>query len=130
MGSICSGGRYDKLTERFHSRELPGVGGSIGLDRLLNLSDQLLVVDDLSKRTVFVAILNDKVRSYAFTLATRLRAAGICCDLSVKPQKIANQFKHAHRMSYPLVLVLGEEELSKNEFNLKDMSRVNKKNTR
>ena len=36
-GSICSGGRYENLAGLFTSRKLPGVGASIGLDRLLEL---------------------------------------------------------------------------------------------
>lgn len=34
IGSICSGGRYDNLAEKYTDRKLPGVGISIGLTRL------------------------------------------------------------------------------------------------
>ncbi len=35
FGSVASGGRYDNLASLFTPRRLPGVGASIGLDRLL-----------------------------------------------------------------------------------------------
>src|SRR4030095_9475228 len=40
FGSIASGGRYDNLASLFTARKLPGVGASIGLDRLLALMDE------------------------------------------------------------------------------------------
>ena len=35
IGSVCSGGRYDNLVGLYSKQPLPGVGSSIGLDRLL-----------------------------------------------------------------------------------------------
>ncbi len=35
IGSICSGGRYNNLAALYTKEQLPGVGASIGLDRLL-----------------------------------------------------------------------------------------------
>ena len=40
FGSIASGGRYDNLASLFTDRRLPGVGASIGLDRLLALMEE------------------------------------------------------------------------------------------
>src|SRR5262249_46608411 len=40
FGSVASGGRYDNLASLFTSRRLPGVGASIGLDRLLAVMDE------------------------------------------------------------------------------------------
>ena len=35
IGSVCSGGRYDNLAQLYTKQELPGIGASLGLDRLL-----------------------------------------------------------------------------------------------
>jgi len=35
IGSVCSGGRYDNLAGLYTKQRLPGVGASLGLDRLL-----------------------------------------------------------------------------------------------
>ena len=40
FGSVASGGRYDNLASLFTDRKLPGVGASIGLDRLLALMEE------------------------------------------------------------------------------------------
>ncbi|MBE0557282.1 MAG: HD domain-containing protein [Proteobacteria bacterium] len=35
IGSVCSGGRYNNLASLYTKEQLPGVGSSIGLDRLI-----------------------------------------------------------------------------------------------
>ncbi len=41
IGSICSGGRYNELASLYTKRSIPGVGASIGLDRLLAALEEL-----------------------------------------------------------------------------------------
>ncbi|MFM7148252.1 MAG: histidine--tRNA ligase, partial [Gemmataceae bacterium] len=41
IGSICSGGRYDNLAGLYTKQALPGVGASLGLDRLLAAMEEL-----------------------------------------------------------------------------------------
>jgi histidyl-tRNA synthetase len=48
IGSVCSGGRYDNLAAIFTSQELPGVGASLGLDRLLAAMEELGMIEKIS----------------------------------------------------------------------------------
>ena len=77
FGSIASGGRYDNLASLFTPRRLPGVGASIGLDRLLALLDEAGWLKSAAT-TVPVLVANfpgtDPV--IPFTMAARLRAVG------------------------------------------------------
>ena len=41
IGSVCSGGRYDNLAGLYTKQQLPGVGASLGLDRLLAAMEEL-----------------------------------------------------------------------------------------
>ena len=41
IGSVCSGGRYDNLAGLYTKQELPGIGASLGLDRLLAAMEEL-----------------------------------------------------------------------------------------
>lgn len=123
FGSICSGGRYNQLVERYLAKELPGIGGSIGLDRLLAAMQEMGLNSLGSNQTVFVAIASANARSYAFQIAQSLRRQGISCDIAVKvSKKIAQQFKHADRLSYPFVITVGEEEVEHQTCNVKNMS--------
>ena len=48
IGSVCSGGRYDNLAGLFTKQELPGVGASLGLDRLLAAMEELGMIEKVS----------------------------------------------------------------------------------
>ena len=41
IGSICSGGRYDDLAGLYTKSHLPGIGASLGVDRLLTALEEL-----------------------------------------------------------------------------------------
>ena len=45
IGSICSGGRYDNLAGLYTRQELPGIGASLGLDRLLAAMEELNMIE-------------------------------------------------------------------------------------
>jgi histidyl-tRNA synthetase len=121
-GSICSGGRYNGLLERYVDQEVAGVGGSIGLDRLVAAlaSDQTVL--DLPRKCVFVAIATADAFTYGFQVAQQLRSSGIPCDIVLKEQKLGHQFKYANRHGYPLVVTVGGEEAAARTVNLKHMS--------
>ena len=48
IGSVCSGGRYDNLAELYTKQELPGIGASLGLDRLLAAMEELGMIDKVA----------------------------------------------------------------------------------
>jgi histidyl-tRNA synthetase len=121
FGSICSGGRYNNLADRFMNRNLPGVGGSIGLDRLLaGLEELQILKSHATKVDVLVAVASTDAFAAAAKIATDLRKAGICTDLGLVA-KLANQFKHADRLGCRYVITLGTAEVADKTCNLKDM---------
>jgi histidyl-tRNA synthetase len=121
FGSISSGGRYNNLAARFTNRELPGVGGSIGLDRLLAGLEEMGKITKPHGDMVFIAIATEDAVTSALELANILRAAGVGCDLGLTTGKVGNQFKHADRLGYRRVVTLGSEEVRGGTYNLKDM---------
>lgn len=121
FGSISSGGRYDNLAERFTNRQLPGVGGSIGLDRLLAGLEELGKVKTNQNDMVFIAIATPDALMAANLLAGALRSAGIACDMGLTTGKLGNQFKHADRLKCPFVMTLGSDEIATQTFSLKQM---------
>ena len=122
FGSVSSGGRYDGLVSRFSSRSLGGVGGSIGLDRLVTGLEELGLASPKKTRTVFIAVATDDARVYAFELLMTLRRSGIACDIGLTAGKLGNQFKHADRCGYPLVLTVGSDEMAGRTFSIKNMA--------
>ena len=121
FGSISSGGRYNNLAERFSNRALPGVGGSIGLDRLLAGLEEMGKLAKSTQNVVFIALATDDALASAVQLANTLRSAGVACDVGLTPGKVGNQFKHADRLGYQMVVTLGTSEVQSGTYNLKNM---------
>ena len=117
LGSICSGGRYDNLVSRFSATPCPGIGGSIGVDRLASH----LQLPALTRDTIGVAVATRTAQRYAFTVADQLRSRGVCTVLDVSAKSLKNQLKHAHRSNYPLVIIVGDDEIQTNTVTLRDM---------
>lgn len=122
FGSICSGGRYDQLTHRFLNKDFPGVGGSIGLDRLVSFLETLDEGSSSSSPKVFVAVADPKAMTYAYQVVTNLRKNQIAAEMSLKTQKLSAQFRHASRTQYPFVITVGHQEMDDLTFNIKNMT--------
>ena len=122
FGSISSGGRYNNLAERFTNRSLPGVGGSIGLDRLLAGLEEMGRLGGQKRDLVFIAIATEDALESAARLSGELRAAGISCDIGLTPGKVGNQFKHADRLGCKVVITLGTSEVQSHTYNFKNMA--------
>ena len=121
FGSISSGGRYNNLAERFTNRSLPGVGGSIGLDRLLAGLEEMGKLNGRETAMVFIAVATEDALASASELAGVLRSERIACDIGLTSGKVGNQFKHADRLGCRMVVTLGTSEVQSNTYNLKNM---------
>lgn len=122
FGSISSGGRYNDLVSRFIKQELPSVGGSIGVDRLLAGIEQLQAPSAQREPGVFVALATDDAREYAFAMIRELRDQGVMADIAVKTGKLGNQFKFADKRGYQGVVTVGTNEVNQKTFSLKNLA--------
>ncbi len=120
IGSICSGGRYDNLADLFTKQALPGIGASLGLDRLL-AAMQTLEMLPVQKTTADVLIVQfdaDRLSDY-FKIAGHLRSAGISTEVYPEAKRVGQQFKYADRRGFQAVIVAGSNELESGRIQLK-----------
>lgn len=120
IGSVCSGGRYDNLADLFTKQQLPGIGASLGLDRLLAAMQTLEMIPTL-KTTADVLIVQfdaDRLSDY-FQIASHLRAGGISTEVYPEAKRIGQQFKYADRRGFQAVIVAGSDELESGHVQLK-----------
>ncbi|MBP9708452.1 MAG: histidine--tRNA ligase [Oligoflexales bacterium] len=120
FGSICSGGRYNQLASRFIKQDLPGVGGSIGLDRLVS------GVSELKKTELnldcYIIVTSSHYDAFAYDALTTLRNSGLRCDINLQAQKkIAAQLRQANRLNARFAVIIGEEEFKTHSYVLKDL---------
>jgi histidyl-tRNA synthetase len=123
IGSICSGGRYDNLASLYTNQELPGVGASVGLDRVLAAMEEL---GRLSQKTstakVLVSILDEDSAPQCLALAKKLRENKIPAEMYPQQAKLASQLKYADRKGIEYVVLAGKNELATNCCSVKVMA--------
>lgn len=123
FGSVSSGGRYDNLASLFTSRKLPGVGASIGLDRLLALMDEAGWLKGAGT-TAPVLVANfpgGDPPTYA-RLAARLRRAGIGAEVFPDAIQIGKQMGYGSSRGHRLAVIVGPDEQGNQVFNLRNLS--------
>ena len=122
LGSVCSGGRYDNLTEFYSTRKMPGVGISIGLSRLFfQLTDSNIIsVDKQSIADVLVISMDNNYEKCA-QIASTLRQNGLKVQVDFESKKISKKFKYADKLNINYVIVIGEDEIKNNVVTIKNM---------
>jgi histidyl-tRNA synthetase len=122
IGSVCSGGRYNELASLYTKQSLPGVGASIGLDRLMAAMEELgLFAAQAAAASVLVLFLDETLLAHYHGLAQGLRAAGLAAEVYPDKKKLAVQFAYAEKKGIPLALVCGEQEAQAGVVGLKDL---------
>jgi histidyl-tRNA synthetase len=122
IGSVCSGGRYDNLAELFTSQQLPGVGASLGLDRLLAAMEELGMVEKISTPApVFIPYFDERRLHDYLRLATAIRAAGIGVEVFPEAKKLGQQLKYADRRGFRAAVIAGENEFQSGVCQIKDL---------
>ena len=122
VGSIASGGRYDKLISRFKGTDFPGTGMSIGVDRLLFVLSQIDAINTKNNEPVLICILDSKYLKKYYETLNYLRENGINSELYLDPSKnLKKQLAYADKRNLPLAIICGETEFKENKVTLKDL---------
>jgi histidyl-tRNA synthetase len=122
IGSVCSGGRYDNLASLYTKQSLPGVGASIGIDRLMAAMEELgLLASGGSPSSLLILCLEETLLGTYHRLAETFRAAGVACEVYPEKKKLAVQFAYAEKKGIALALLCGEDEVRDGVVGLKDL---------
>ena len=122
LGSVCSGGRYDNLAELYTKQKLPGVGASLGLDRLFAGLEELNMIEKVfSTAEVFIPLFDANLSAQYCAVAAQLRKRGIGVELYPEPKKLGQQLKYADKKGFKFALVVGSDEAERGVANLKDL---------
>lgn len=122
LGSVCSGGRYENLSEYYIDKKLPGVGISIGLTRLFYKLNELKLIEYNKKSVSDILIITmTEDLSKPISLATQLRNLGVNTEIYLNNKKLKAKFKYADKLEIPAVIVIGEDELKLDSVKVKNM---------
>jgi histidyl-tRNA synthetase len=122
FGSIFGGGRYDSLVERFLGEKMPATGVSCGLDRLLEAM-RLLGRIKTPKATsqVLITTMDKSLMAHYQKITHDLRRAGIACEMFLGQGNIKKQLKYADQWDIPLAIIIGSNEMARQEVTIKDL---------
>ncbi|MGB2085509.1 MAG: histidine--tRNA ligase [Flavobacteriaceae bacterium] len=124
MGSIGGGGRYDNLTTDFGMKNMSGVGISFGFDRIYLVLEELDLFPASVENKTQVLFLNfgpsTALKSNALIAA--LREVNIRAEFYPDEVKIKKQLSYANQKSIPWVVLIGDEEVARNQCVLKAMA--------
>ena len=122
IGSVSGGGRYDGLIGMFSGRDIPAVGVSLGLERLLVILEEREGAEKIVGTQVWVTVFNKDLEQYSLQVARKLRESGIKTDVSFKSNKLSKQFKEAHKRHIPHVVVIGPDDVETGHIQWKNMT--------
>jgi histidyl-tRNA synthetase len=125
IGSLSGGGRYDHLIGMLGPSDLPAVGISLGLERLIDVIDELGMAPPEVRGTVtdvLVTVFDAAHLHESLAVGASLRAAGVHCEVFLGADKLGNQIRYASRKSVPLVVIVGPDEVRDGGVVLRNMA--------
>ena len=122
QGTVCAGGRYDKLVEQMGGKSTPAVGLAMGVERLILLLDEASLFPDSIESQVDVYVISDgdmttksiELGSYIRNFCPFLRLQSHCGGGSLK-----NKMKKADKSGARLALIIDENEFIKDNITVK-----------
>ena len=121
--TVAGGGRYDGLVAELGGKDCPAVGFSIGLERLLlllKLQDQLSLESALD---IYFICQSESATQEAIMLRENLKSdyPALRIKINLGLESLSSQFKKADKSGASIAIIIGEEELEKKMFSLKNL---------
>jgi len=121
--AICGGGRYDGLVGVCGGAETPGVGFSVGIERLfIELESYGVSFPEPAGPDVFFVAVGERAKAYAARLVNELRENGRGAGMDLLGRSVKAQMKYADRLKAGVTVVIGDNELDGGRFTLRSMA--------
>ena len=122
IGSVCSGGQYNKLISRFKGVDIPGTGVSIGVDRLLFAMSQINQIQLDDQKPVIVCVMDEKYLKNYYEILDILRKSNINSEIFLDSKKnLGKQLTYANKRGCPIAVICGENEFKDSKITLKNL---------
>ncbi len=123
LGSVCSGGRYDNLASLYTKQELPGVGASIGIDRLMAGLEELgLAGNQISASDALLLCIDEAQIARYHECAQGLRERGVRVDVYPDGKKLGQQFAVAEAKAIPTAVILEGDDIKRGTMTVRDLA--------
>jgi histidyl-tRNA synthetase len=122
QNAIAGGGRYDGLSEIIGGPPTPGIGFSIGQDRLILAVQATAVLKSEAPLAAYIVWMGEAALPPAARLVRELRAQGLSVEIDYDPMKIKKAMGAANKLQARFAIIIGEGELSTGRYQVKDMT--------
>jgi histidyl-tRNA synthetase len=121
-GSMGGGGRYDNLIGMFQKQNVPAVGFSLGLERVLLVMTERKMFPDLAiGPELLLCRMAEVDASQVLAIASELRASGLRVEVYADAVAMKKQLQYANAIDVSYVGILGPQELADGVIALKDL---------
>lgn len=122
-GSICSGGRYDNLAEKYTTNVLPGVGISIGITRLFFVLKEIGFIDNYKVKSNldYLIIPIGDTMEYCGKVMKYLEEKNYAVTIYFDEDTLKKKMNYANKLGVENVILIGEEEVLENKVKVKNM---------
>lgn len=121
QGTIAAGGRYDPLIAELGGDDSYGIGFAIGIERLLLELEAVNALPGKDGIDIYIANNGENTSAMAFSIARTLRGYSYNVIQNMGNNSFKSQFKKANGLRAKFVIVIGEDELKKQEITIKSM---------
>ena len=122
QNAVVGGGRYDGLSEMLGGPPTPGIGFSIGQDRLILAVQAAAVLQPGNPLAAYVVWMGEPALAPASRLVRELRAQGLSVEIDYDPMKIKKAMGIANKLQARFAIIIGEGELASGKYQVKDMA--------
>ena len=121
--TLCGGGRYDNLVHEIDGKvSMPSVGFGMGVERILYfLEEEKVDLPCTRDIDLYVGILGQEAKAKAYQIVVDLRDQGFVVETDYLGRSVKAQMKYANKLNAKNTIIIGDDELAKNEGNVKNM---------
>ena len=119
QGTICAGGRYDRLAEQIGGKSVPACGFALGIERVLAVLEHCKISIPRQTPDAYVVFADLKTQDYAWDVSTELRQNNLCVVLHGGAGSLKSQMKKADNSGAKFAIILGESEAENKTVSLK-----------
>ncbi|MEM3491486.1 MAG: His/Gly/Thr/Pro-type tRNA ligase C-terminal domain-containing protein, partial [Fervidicoccaceae archaeon] len=103
--------RYDNLISMFKGEPLPATGGSLGIERIIDVMlERKLINLREAINGAFIVVLDESVYREAWNYAMELRKRGIIVEMDLLRRTPEKQKKRMNAMNYKYAIYFGKKE--------------------
>ncbi len=118
QNAVGAGGRYNNLVKEIGGKDIPGIGFALGMERLVLLLDKLKFE---IRPDFYLIILGESSLKKGLEIFKNLVNSGLKGEFDYQIRGLKNQLKKADKVGAKFALILGEEEINKDEVIIRNM---------